>query len=333
MQISPLYIFEPSKKKRDRLLSFAMKDDFFASIIHDLIDYGYEVKFSVFGTAGAYKPFALSTEKLDTTHKKQQFINGFWKISESGNMKAKIQLSSLLGARGNAHNFLHEIMHFYQDMYGLYFLPLKEQGVFPISLDANSNIVSMLFCEAWAEIETIRTCWALAKKGDNSGWIGAINSPDWKDLAKNYDYDLQSGVDEAKAALNAFNSWYKSKQRLFYEMQALKIYKINFARYLEDIKDVNDAQISDNLRSLGLSDILAFIPQNHIPKYFTQIDLSDELFNKPISANIIKSVNEIEQKYGAEHSSNIQDIRCGSPPYIWKRLRNAEVQSSEVPPH
>ena len=333
MQISLSYILEIEEKKRDRLLDFAMKDEFFKGIIHDLIDYGYKIKFSILGGAGAYKPFALSSEKLDTPQKQQQFTHGFWKMSEAGNMKAKIQLSLLLGAGGNAHSFLHEILHFYQDMYGLYFLPLKEQRVFPTSLDANGNIVSILFCEAWAEIETIRTCWSLAQKGDDLGWVGAINSPDWKDLAKSYDYDLQNGVDEAKAAANAFRSWYKSKQRSFYETQALKIYEINFARYVDDVKDISDAQISDNLRSLELADILARIPQNHIPKFFTQIDLGDELFSKPVSANVIKSINEIEKKYGAEHSGNIQDIRCGSPPYIWKRLRNAEVEASEVPPH
>ncbi len=333
MNVNLSYILSAHQTKKEALLSFMMKDSFFDGVAHDLIDYGYDLKFSITGGAGAYKPFALSTEKLDTPAKQHQFANGFWKMSEAGKMKAKIQLSLLLGAEGNAHTFLHEIMHFYQDMHGLYFVPLKEEGVLPIMLDARSDVTVILFNEAWAEVEAIRTCWALNQKGDSLGWNGAVQSPDWKHLANGYDTDLNSGVDEAKAAANCFKRWYQGQNRIFYEQHAMKIFDLNYKRFLSDIVDMSDATVTNSLRSLDLPLLMSRIPVDDVPKYFAQIDLADELYSAPKSADVAKRLDVFEARYGVNHSTDIQDIRNGSPPYIWKRLRNAEVSASDVPPH
>lgn len=333
MQISPAYILMPSKQKKQKLLSFAMKDAFFDGITHDLVDYGYDLRFSLTGGAGAYKPYALATERLDTPQKQQQFSNGFWSMSESGAMKAQIQLSLLLGEGGNAHSFLHEIMHFHQDMQGLYFIPMKEDGLFPIALDAHSNIVSILFCEAWAQVEAIRTCWALRDKGDPIGWSGAVQSPDWKDLARSYDADLQKGLDEARAAANCFRRWYQGRHRVFYEKHAMNIYDLNFKRFAQDVDHISDATVAEHLRSLDIPALIAHMPKGGAPKFFSRIDWGDDAFQGVKNAQVAKRLDIVAQTYAAEHSPAIHEIKCGSPPYIWKRLRDAEIQTAEVPPH
>ena len=333
MQISPSYILKPANKKRADIVSYAMQDKFMAGIMHDLTDFGYDIGFHLFGGAGAYQPFAMATEKIDSPLKQQQFSSGFWSMIEAGNVKAKLRFSMLLGEVGNAHSFLHELMHFYQDMHGLYLLPLQEQGVFPVLLDAKSDIVAYLFCEAWAEIEAIRTSWFLREKGNNSGWLGAINSPDWSSLARKYDEDMKGGADEKRAAADAFKGWHEGAHRKFYEAHALKIHETNFARYKDGAGDIRDQEIAQNMRMLELPMLLARLPKGGIPPYFALIDWEDEIYSQIKTLSVISRVEELERLYGRAENPNIQEIKCGSPPYLWNRLRLAEQQASEVPPH
>ena len=312
------------------MLSYAMGDSFFASIIHDLNDFGYEIRFPLFGRAGAYEPFALSTEKIDTPEKQQQFASGFWSMFEAGNMKAKLRFSAILGADVNAHYFLHEIMHFYQDMHGLYMLPLQEEGVFPTLLDANSDIVAIMFCEAWAEVEAIRASWALRRNGDDSGWKGAIKSPDWRDLALSYDMELQSGMDEKCAAASIFKMWYEGVHRQFYEAHGLKIHNINFARFKDGAQGAGNQEITQNLRKLELPMLIARLPKGGVPSYFANIDWRDDIYSSIKSPDVNASISKLEELYGAADNPNIQDIKCGSPPYIWNRLRMSEKGASEI---
>jgi hypothetical protein len=119
------YAIFPKSIKRKKLLKFCMQDEFFMGVVHAFRDFGLNIKFSAFARGGAYQPFALSTERLDTALKQQQFTTGFWRASERGDMRAQIILSSIQGRGRAAHDFIHEAMHLYQDMYGLYFVPLK----------------------------------------------------------------------------------------------------------------------------------------------------------------------------------------------------------------
>jgi hypothetical protein len=317
--------------KSQRLLDFAMKDSYFAAIIHDLLDYGHRVRYSPFGGAGAYTPTYLSTDPLDSTLKQQQFSNGFWAMSERGLMICKIRLSMFAGEDANKHSFLHEVMHFYQDSLGIYFTPLKEKGRLPVVLDAKSHIVSLLFCEAWAQIEAIRTCWALKDKGDASGWDGLLKSKEWSALALFYDADLESGFDEARAAANCFKEWYRGSYRVMYEKHALDIFETNVKIFSADVKGLDQGAMAASLRCAGVDDIIARIPAKERPKYMSRIEWDNTMLD-PQDKSIREKLRKIEARYGRADNNDVSDIRCGSAPYIWKRLRNAEIKESELPP-
>lgn len=320
MSLNLSYIFSSKEQKRDVLIPYALQDSFFAPIVHDFIDYGYEISFCLFGGAGAYQPFALASEPLDTPEKQEQFARGFWCHSEEGRFKAKIKLSLWLGQAGNIHSFLHELMHFYQDTLGLYLLPLKEQGVVPVMADLRSSVLVFLFCEAWAEVEAIRTCWSLNHKGlDSRGWLGALGSPDWGALARFYDGLLQEGADEAVSAARTFERWYDMPQRRYYERQATGIYEREFLRLT---CDVDKDKITDHLRCVKFSDLLLRIPQEHRPRYFEQVDW-----------DLIQSQKlKFPERFSCACNDAWLDIKCASPPYLWKRLREGEIAGSQVPP-
>ncbi|MGH1376093.1 MAG: DUF6782 family putative metallopeptidase [Alphaproteobacteria bacterium] len=332
MSLSLSYLKMSDAEKCKVLLSYALQDKLFEKIIDDLSDYGYEVSFSFFGGAGAYMPFAVATESLDNPSKQAQFSSGFWRMIESGQYKARFRLSLFAGLHGAAHSFLHEMMHFYQDMYGLYALPLQEQGRFPICLNANSDIVAILFCEAFAQVEAIRTSWALLQTGDDLGWRGALSSPDWAGLAKQYDDALQSGVDEAKAAADIFKAWYKGKHRTFYEQHALSVHETNMRRYCDGVQNLSDAIIGQNLRSIEIPALFARLPQENVPRYFGQIDWNDPLFMSVQSPKVQRQLELLETRFGNADNPNIQDIKCGAPPYLWHRLRMSAQNDPDHPP-
>ncbi len=312
-------LFQSSQIKVQRLFDYAGHDPFFERVSHDLIDFGHDIRFSLFGGSGAYRPYGLCTDVLDSPEKYEKFHIGFSRAHERGEMNARIVLPALGGQGRAAHLFLHEMMHFYQDMCGLYLVPLQERGVFPFALDAYSEIVAILFSEAWAQTEAIRASWAIREKGDDLGWRGAVSSPDWGDLARRYDDDLSAGADEAKAAANVFEGWYAKPQRGVYERHALGIYQQNLKRYHENAPGV--LGIDPYLRRLELLMLLARLPQGAVPRFFAHLDWSKPAFCVPL----------IDLGgYGEAENPNIQEIRCGSPPYLWARLREEEIKRSEI---
>jgi len=298
--------------RRNDLLSFAAEDSFFADIVHDVVDFGVDISFSYTNRNGAYHPQGLATEHLNTPEKQAQFAQGFWQAQMRGDMKARIILPALGGKAAQAHLMLHELMHFYQDMLGMYFIPLQQKDVHPIMLDARSHISAILFNEAWAEVETLRTCWALNKKGKRTGWRGAVRSKDWRSLAKLYDEKLQAGVDEAVAAAAIFKAWYEGAHRGFYEAHALKSYDELVLRLKSE---------EENLRTLTFDDILARIPSEKLPKYMNMIDWGEQILTPNINL----------EQYPRAHSTDVIDIQCGVAPYIWKRLRGAEIAHADIP--
>ena len=87
------------------------------------------------------------------------------------------------------------------------------------------------------------------------------------------------------------------------------------------------------MRMLELPMLLARLPKGGIPPYFALIDWEDEIYSQPKTPSVLMRISELEQLYGRAENLNIQEIKCGSPPYLWNRLRLAEQQASEVPPH
>ncbi len=319
--------------RKSRIIACAIQDKFFKRVVNDLIDFGVDIEFSMFAGAGMYQPFALQTELLDTPEKHEQFVRGFWNAYESGHIKSQIRLSSFSGLSANVHSFLHEAMHFYQDMHGLYLLPLQENGTFPVCLDAHSEIVAIMFCEAWAQTETIRACWSIKEKGDPTAWRGALGSKDWKYLAQAYEYDLDNGMDESKAAAQTFHRWYGGKHRAFYEKHALNIHKQNLARFLKGAGGYNAERDGDAFRKLELPHLIVRIPKDDLPRYFHQVNWTSEALSTIQTQSVRDKAEQLQQRYSGFGNTNIQDIKCGSPPYLWKRLSVSEQKASEIPAH
>lgn len=272
----------------------------------------------------------MSTEKLNSPEKQDAFIRGFWTRIGQGDLKAKISLPLFASANSRKQDFLHELMHLYQDMHGFYFLPLQENSVFPDILDANSAIVAIMFNEAWAQTEVIRACWAIKEKGDDSGWNGAIMHRDFGYLAKGYDADLQAGMDERSAAATAFEKWYEGKHRKFYEEHALNIYDLDLARFEGSVSGMSKKEIGLHMRHLTWENLRQRIPQNKQFDYLDQIQ-HEKIFSIS-SSEVRTAIRTYEGEYGKCENTNIKDVKCGAPPYLWLRLNDHARQNSNHPP-
>lgn len=303
-----------TKNKIYKLFDYAVQDPFFEPIVHDLVDFGHDIRFSMFGGAGAYQPHALLTECLGTQEKVDLFHKNLSLKFGSEGMLARIRLNRFASDGAVMHSFLHEVMHFYQDMHGLFFTPLEEESVFPIILDAKSSILATLFNEAWAEVEALRTLYSLKRKHNLVLWPAALKHRDFGFLAEHYEREINSGVDEARAAANIFVLWYSGKHRSFYELHARSIYQKNFARYEE-----YSAFDVERLRTLELPMLVARLPKGAVPKYFNHFDWNADVFQPQINIDAPEADN-----------NNVQDIKCGSPPYLWHRLRLAGVDDLKL---
>tara|TARA_B100001989_G_scaffold242481_1_gene209285 strand:+ start:730 stop:1677 length:948 start_codon:yes stop_codon:yes gene_type:complete len=310
------YILQPKKDKTSQLLEIASQDPYFAELIHDLVDFGYEIKFPFFGQVGLYVPHSISTEHLDTPEKQQAFANGFVQSLANENApKAKFRLCASLGANVNAHTFLHEIMHFYQDMLGLYLIPLLEQGVYPAHLDLQSFVNAFLFCEAWAQTEAICASWRLKEKGINGPWLGAMASADWRDLAKQYEGDQD--------ATAIFNAWYDGKHRGFYEKHAGMVYVSITDSYERNAPKASKDEIGEALRKLELPMLLIKIPKKKMPHYLKNLDWTDKRYTAITNKHVELTIKNQKDMFRECNNTDIQDIKIGTPPYLWNRLRGA----------
>lgn len=308
--------FASSKIRIQRVFDYAVQDQFYAPIVHDLIDYGHDVHFSLFGVVGAYKPFALRSEPLNTPEKLALFHKNIDLKFGTGEMPARIRLSRFANEGRAVHSFLHEVMHFYQDMHGLFFTPLEEEGVFPIILDSKSSILATLFNEAWAEVEAIRAAYSFKHKGRDAVWNAALGHADFGYLARRYEQDLGSGIDEGRAAAKMFMRWYDGAHRGFYEQHALGVYKDNMTRY-----KTHAVYDTGCLRLLELPMLVARLPAGAVPQYFNHFDWISDVFVPRIDV----------AEFDVAENNDVQNIKCGAPPYLWNRLRSAQAAQSDIP--
>lgn len=294
------------------LFDEASKDAFFAPVVDDLVRYGYDIRRSFKDGLGAYAPYALEIEQLQTAERYEQFLSEFKRKHDAGDVVARLRFFFWNGRAVNAHIFLHELMHFYQDMFGLYFSPLKEEGVFPVKLDARSTIMLILFNEAWAETQALRSSWALKEQGFDLCWEGALRSCDWKDLAQSYADDLISGMSEQEAAARLFLRWYEGDHREAYEKHALFVFYKNEERFRADLQDKDYLSF---YRCLHLSALLSRLPEDETHQFLQFIDINDtHIFYPQIDLNdFVRSDN-----------TDINDIRIGAPPYLFRQAKSGE---------
>ncbi len=299
--------FVSSHVKVQRLFDYAVCDRFYAPIIHDLVNYGHGIQFSALGGQGAYSPQGLRTERLDDRRKIKQFYNGLAKVFSQSDVRVKMRFSLWAGFDDVSHRFLHEVMHFYQDMNGLYFTPIEEEGVFPVIMDAKSHVSCILFNEAWAQIEAIRSSYALKMKGFDIGWRGACKHPNFAYIARGYEARLEAGEIESQVAAHIFKAWFNGKHRMAYERQALKIYNMNLQRYTEQAP-FN----SDYLRALNLSEMLSGVEQ---PTFWSSLDFNDDTYTPRLDLT----------HYEQAKSFEIGDIKRGSLVYLWNQMRKRSI--------
>jgi hypothetical protein len=177
-------------------------------------------------------------------------------------MRAEFRFSSRFGPAQNAFSWLHELMHFWQDLHGLFFTPLLQQrSATPVMLDAQSHVAVVCFCEAMAHTEALRAAWRLKLSGHPLAWQGACGSLDWRLHARVYARDVQR-LSEVEAARAAFDRWYTAPQRSYYERRALAAYKEMLAAYAP-------LPAATQLRHARISEVLAMLPESSRPPYLT----------------------------------------------------------------
>ena len=188
------YITLPNHKKSQKLFDFAKKDIFYATIIAMLENRDFTIQHNYWGRPGSYIP------------------------QSSSKAPAKFRFSYRHGYSIVAHTFLHELIHFKQDM----------ESRLPRLINAQSEesyIQNVLACEAEAEIEALAASWRLKNAGHPQAWRGALLSFDWRRLAKLYQKDMESGLDEKRAMENAHRRWQTLPQKSYYQSHAQKLIK------------------------------------------------------------------------------------------------------------
>lgn len=327
MAIQHLFL-NSQKRVQDLIAAAAVDVALYEAVVEDFVDFGHKIDFYWRGGAGLYLPHILATERLDTARKSEMFSQAFLEQCDRKLFPARIGLLRMQSFALQLHTFLHEVMHFYQDMHGFYYAPLREEGVFPVMLDARSRVVLTLFNECWAACESIRAGWRLKEQGHDAAWRGALMSKDWSDLARVYGENLGRGMDEADAALRMQEQWYNAPQREFYEREALAFFTQNIGQYAPKGTEVE----LNKFRTVRISDLIVRMPDEGALSYFKKMDVHNPLFTEIRTPLVLKAVESFEAKYIRADNPNIQDIKCGSPPYLWHRVLENARETSEIPP-
>lgn len=151
------YLFSSNKTRTAQMMNVLLPDGFCATIIRDLESYGYDISYPFFGLSGAYRPLLVSANI-------KNFDKAFMDKHQNDEFKAKFSMSPRYGLGQNAFYFIHELVHFKQDLEG------RLQIDDPMALE----------CEA--ALESIKAAYRLG----GVVWQGALSSLDWGRLAKSY---------------------------------------------------------------------------------------------------------------------------------------------------
>ena len=155
------YLLKSDDNKTRWLLDEARRDAVMAPIVDDLEAFGFTIKHSFWEGNGKYQPYALSVST-------ENFEAEFLKQLADGKFKAEFVISSRHGAGAALFHFLHELIHFMQDMEG------RIQ-------DPRDSL------EAEAAVESIAAAYRLKQAGYTEAWRGAMSSTNWRNLAKLYE--------------------------------------------------------------------------------------------------------------------------------------------------
>ena len=308
------YLVAPAAAKTNWLMQLAEKDQFFSPIVTMLKEHGHYISHPYFGRSGAYQPATL----VLTEHTNLQ--DAIATLQDKEVHSAEFQFSARHGGAQTAHYFLHELVHFWQDIHGLFLTPLEAEGHIPTMLDATSHILVTCICEAMAETEALRASWRLKEAGYPIAWQGAGRSMDWQKHARAYAQDMGE-MTEAEAALRAFLRWHDGHQRHYYEARALTAYQ----DMLHHLPQHQPAELTPKFRHIHWQTWLQMMPAGAAPNYLSTSTLSNAQTSTIQCPNTAKAANAL----GVSENSTITDITIGSAAYLWhtKRLTKELTQA------
>ncbi len=244
------YQLQNNRTRTAFLMDMARHDPFYGRVVEDLCAFGFDVAYPLRGNVGHYAPNVLDVGG-------EGFEKGFMESVRRGDMRVRFSFPPLHGRAKNAHLWLHELTHFYQDMHGLFLEPLCVAGQKMVAPDEVSFVEAYVFCEAMAEMEALHGSWRLREAGYPEAWYGAMCS-EWRELALLYASEMAVG-DEAPTAQVVFGEWYKMNQKAYYEARARRHYAGMIA-HLQEGQGVEFCEVP-------LADVVAMLPAGEWPAY------------------------------------------------------------------
>ncbi len=219
------------ENKTQTLLDLAEKDIFMGSVLNALKAYGYNIEYRFFAGNGSYAPFGLSVSEFD----QEAFKAEFKEQMDAGLYKAAFEFSPRYLKSTTMLTWLHELVHFYQDMHGLFFTPLRIEGQPRFILDEDSAVWIVQACEMMAAIESLRAGWRLKQEQHMPEiWSGAQYSLNWMGFASLYESEiLKTTVDDSAACEKIAHKWLHSVQQKYNASRTRKAHR-TMLRYLDD---------------------------------------------------------------------------------------------------
>lgn len=150
-----------SEAKAQWLFREARRDTYFSKIIDDLQSYGYRIEYSWLDGNGRYTPTAIAKNR----------IADFEVLRLAGRCKAEFRIGIRHGAASALFYFMHELVHFKQDVLGRIHQDRSE-------------------LEAEAGAKSIIAALHLKQSGYDLAWRGAIQSLNWRKFARLYERNL-----------------------------------------------------------------------------------------------------------------------------------------------
>lgn len=174
------YLCASNERRTAQIFNLIRSDEVCARILEDLECYGYEILYPLFGRSGEYKPVTLA---ITGKEYEAEFMKRFVKRE----FKARFSLSPRYGIGQNAFYFIHELIHFAQD------------------LDGRLQSDDLLSLECEAAVESIRAAYLLG----GIVWEGALSALDWGRLARCYAQNQD--IEKLKQL------WHQSAQKRYYQ--------------------------------------------------------------------------------------------------------------------
>jgi hypothetical protein len=307
------FLCGPDSKRDALIFENLANNKFSAQLLQNLKSYGFQIQYPLFATRGEYHVRVLKLENAKTKISKN--------VIEQNRTLFKLPLR--LGRFLNTHYFLHELIHFYQDMTGMFLTSIDYHNDFSIMIDPRSAVRITLFCEAMAQTEAIMISWALKEKRSPAAWNGARKSTSWRKLALMYQNTILSGHTESEAAQVIFKAWYTTPQRNIYEWQAIKRYAFNLDNKLQSFPDKKTDEVAQYFRSAHVSRLIdhlrissPYLGSTNL-EYLQNLDLDSALLNGCHNPKAHRFIKRHESHFGQCDNSKIENIILGSPVYIW----------------